>query len=124
MMIYLGGQLVAAAEARVDPWDRGLPLGDGLFETIAVRAGRVARLEAHLSRLRDGGDVIGLKVPLGDGALAEAFSEVIEANLEALEALDIVDVGDLLAVEPVASAHCYDGNPPAENPTIRLGQKV
>jgi branched-chain amino acid aminotransferase len=80
MMIYLGGQLVAAAEARVDPWDRGLTLGDGLFETIAVRAGRVARLEAHLSRLRDGGDVIGLKVPLGDSALAEAFSEVIEAN--------------------------------------------
>jgi hypothetical protein len=41
-------------------------------------------------------------------------SEVIEANLEALEALDIVDVGDLLVAEPVASAHCYDGNPPAE----------
>jgi len=80
MMIYLGGQLVAAAEARVDPWDRGLTLGDGLFETIAVRAGRVARREAHLSRLRDGADVIGLKVPFGDGALAEALAQVIEAN--------------------------------------------
>lgn len=80
MMIYLGGQLVAAAEARLDPWDRGLTLGDGLFETIAVRTGRVARLEAHLSRLRDGGDVIGLKIPFGDGALSEALMEVIEAN--------------------------------------------
>ncbi len=80
MMIYLGGQLVAAAEARLDPWDRGLTLGDGLFETLAVRTGRVARLEAHLSRLRDGGDVIGLKIPLGDGALSEALAEVIEAN--------------------------------------------
>lgn len=80
MMIYLGGQLVTAAEARVDPWDRGLTLGDGLFETIAVSAGRAARLDAHLSRLRDGADVIGLKIPLGDGALAGALAEVIEAN--------------------------------------------
>ncbi len=72
MMIHLCGQLVAAAEARLDPWDRGLTLGDGLFETLAVRAGRVARLEAHLSRLRDGGDVIGLKVPFGDGAPTSA----------------------------------------------------
>ena len=80
MMIHLSGQLVAAAEACLDPWDRGLTLGDGLFETLAVRAGRVDRLEAHLSRLRDGGDVIGLKVPFGDGALSEALMEVIEAN--------------------------------------------
>ncbi len=80
MMIHFNGELVAAEEARLDPWDRGLTLGDGLFETIAVRAGRVARLEAHLSRLRDGGDVIGLKVPFGDAALSEALSEVIEAN--------------------------------------------
>ncbi len=44
MMIHLGGRLVDAAEARVDPWDRGLTLGDGLFETIAVRAGRAAHV--------------------------------------------------------------------------------
>ncbi len=80
MMIHLGGQLVAASEAGIDPADRGLTLGDGLFETMAVRAGRVARLEAHLKRLRDGGDVIGLRIPFGDGALSEALMEVIEAN--------------------------------------------
>ncbi len=37
-------------------------------------------LGTHLSRLRDGGEVIGLKVPLGDRALSEALADVIEAN--------------------------------------------
>ncbi len=34
--------------------DRGLAYGDGLFETIKVRAGRAALLERHLARLADG----------------------------------------------------------------------
>lgn len=34
--------------------DRGLAYGDGLFETIKVRAGRAALLERHLARLEDG----------------------------------------------------------------------
>ncbi|MCH7864657.1 MAG: aminotransferase class IV family protein [Proteobacteria bacterium] len=68
------------AEARIDPTDRGLTLGDGLFETIAVRGATPARLDAHLARLREGARVIGLDVPLSDPALADALSEVVEAN--------------------------------------------
>ena len=34
--------------------DRGLAYGDGLFETIKVRAGRAALLERHLARLEEG----------------------------------------------------------------------
>ncbi|MCB2255445.1 aminodeoxychorismate lyase [Pseudomonas chlororaphis] len=34
--------------------DRGLAYGDGLFETIAVRAGRPLLLERHLARLAEG----------------------------------------------------------------------
>lgn len=41
-------------ETRIDVRDRGLQYGDGLFETIAVRDGRVRRLEAHLHRLERG----------------------------------------------------------------------
>lgn len=80
MKVFWGGQLVTASKARVDPADRGLTLGDGLVETIAVRDGRAARLHAHLIRLRDGADIIGLKVPLGDQELGAAFQDVIEAN--------------------------------------------
>lgn len=34
--------------------DRGLHYGDGLFETLAVQAGRIRRLDMHLERLRAG----------------------------------------------------------------------
>ena len=34
--------------------DRGLAYGDGLFETIAVKAGRPLLLERHLQRLAEG----------------------------------------------------------------------
>jgi len=78
--VFWGGQLVAASKARVDFVDRGLTLGDGLFETIAVRDGRAARLNAHLIRLRDGADIIGLNVPLGDQELSTALQDVIDAN--------------------------------------------
>lgn len=80
MKVYLNGDLMAAEEARIDPADRGLTLGDGLFETIAVRGGKPSRLDAHLARLRDGARVIGLDVPVSDQALADALSEVAEAN--------------------------------------------
>jgi branched-chain amino acid aminotransferase len=61
--IHLNGQLVEATEARVDPADRGLLLGDGLFETLRVYGGRPFRLDAHLARLEAGASVIGLPVP-------------------------------------------------------------
>lgn len=52
MRVWLNGALVAAAEARVDPADRGLLLGDGVFETLRVAEGRIAHLGRHLARLR------------------------------------------------------------------------
>jgi 4-amino-4-deoxychorismate lyase len=39
---------------RVDPSDRGLQYGDGLFETMRVRGGRIRLLGYHLERLLDG----------------------------------------------------------------------
>jgi 4-amino-4-deoxychorismate lyase len=43
-----------AVGRHVDCRDRGLQYGDGLFETMRVRAGRIRLLEYHLERLYDG----------------------------------------------------------------------
>jgi branched-chain amino acid aminotransferase len=80
VLIHLNGALVSAAEARVDPADRGLALGDGLFETIRVRDGRPLRLAAHCARLRAGADVLDLPVPVSDEALGRALEETLKAN--------------------------------------------
>ncbi|WP_271408293.1 aminodeoxychorismate lyase [Pseudomonas sp. Q1-7] len=44
--------------------DRGLAYGDGLFETIAVRAGRPPLLEYHMARLAEGCRRLGLPLDL------------------------------------------------------------
>jgi 4-amino-4-deoxychorismate lyase len=38
----------------IDPADRGLAYGDGLFETMAARDGRIRWLDLHLDRLEEG----------------------------------------------------------------------
>jgi len=40
--------------------DRGLQYGDGLFETMAAKDGRIALLDDHLERLGHGADRLGL----------------------------------------------------------------
>ncbi|MEO8445005.1 MAG: aminodeoxychorismate lyase [Gammaproteobacteria bacterium] len=47
----------------VDVTDRGLAYGDGLFETIAIRAGQPRFLELHLDRLLDGLSRLGIPPP-------------------------------------------------------------
>ncbi|QJE73306.1 2-keto-4-methylthiobutyrate aminotransferase [Aerophototrophica crusticola] len=79
-VLWLDGALVPAAEARIDPADRGLTLGDGLFETIRVEGGQGMRLDAHFARLGQGADLLGLPVPPGDDRLADAVAAVAGAN--------------------------------------------
>ncbi len=58
--------------------DRGLAYGDGLFETIAVRGGRIPLLARHLVRLADG--CRRLSIPL-DLAQMEAELQAFAAQL-------------------------------------------
>lgn len=62
-MILLDGVLHEGTVAPFDLTDRGLTLGDGLFETMAVFGGTVFRCAAHLDRLAAGLDALGFSVP-------------------------------------------------------------
>ena len=79
-VIHLNGRLLPAADARIDPADRGLTLGDGLFETIRARDGHALRLSRHLARLRAGATVLGLEVPTSDRDLDRCLTETLAAN--------------------------------------------
>ncbi len=80
MKVYLNGDVVAADQARIDPTDRGLTLGDGVFETIAVAGGVPKRLSAHLERLRYGLEFLGFAEAPIDRELTSAVELVIAAN--------------------------------------------
>jgi 4-amino-4-deoxychorismate lyase len=56
--------LINGREAgRIDPLDRGLHYGDGLFETLAIRAGAARFLDWHLERLAAGAHRLGIAPP-------------------------------------------------------------
>lgn len=79
-IVWLDGRLIPASQARIDPADRGLTLGDGVFETMRARAGRVARLAAHLARLRAGAALLRFAVPFDDAAIEAALAATLHAN--------------------------------------------
>ncbi|MBX3287235.1 MAG: aminotransferase class IV family protein [Actinobacteria bacterium] len=70
---------VPADEARVPALDRGLLLGEGVYETLKVVAGTPFALTRHLARLRRSAAVVGLEVPWDDGALRTACEAVVAA---------------------------------------------
>lgn len=78
--LWLNGAVQPAAMAQIDPADRGLTLGDGLFETILVRGGAACHAGLHLARLRRGAAVLGIDVPLTDAGFLAAFGDVLAAN--------------------------------------------
>jgi branched-chain amino acid aminotransferase len=80
MKLILNGELMEAAGARIAPDDRGFTLGDGVFETVALKKAAPKRLAAHLARLRDGAGVLGIPVPYTDTKIAELAAAVISAN--------------------------------------------
>jgi len=54
--------------------DRGLQYGDGLFETLAVKAGRIMLLDYHLERLHEGCRRLQLHAPSKNILRAELLS--------------------------------------------------
>ncbi|TWA91917.1 branched-chain amino acid aminotransferase [Azospirillum brasilense] len=79
-VVWLNGRLLPAAEARIDPADRGFTLGDGLFETIRVAGGTARHLDRHLTRLADSAALLGLPLPHDAAALADAADALIAAE--------------------------------------------
>ena len=77
---YVNGQLVPEGTGAVSALDRGLLLGDGLFETMRVVGGRVLQWERHWERLCNGARVIGLALPWTADELYAAVGQTLRAN--------------------------------------------
>ncbi len=64
----------------VSALDRGLLLGDGLFETMRTVGGRVLQWQRHWERLSAGASVIGLPLPWTATELSDAARQTLRAN--------------------------------------------
>lgn len=79
-VIYLDGELVATADAKVSVFDHAFLYGDGVFETFRVVDGRVFRMEPHLDRLERSAAAIALDLPLPRDGIRRAILATIAAN--------------------------------------------
>lgn len=80
MKIYLDGNLVDSAEAKISVFDHGLLYGDGIFEGIRLYGGNVFRLEEHLERLEYSAKAILLKMPWTRKEISDAVCATCRAN--------------------------------------------
>jgi len=77
MSVYLNGQFLPLAEAKVSVLDRGFVFGDGVYELVPVYSGKPFRLDAHLRRLQFSLDGIRLANPHSVGEWRERILQLI-----------------------------------------------
>ncbi|ASL40790.1 MULTISPECIES: aminotransferase class IV [Acetobacter] len=68
-IIWLNGKIYPVDQAAISPLDRGVTLGDGLFETLRIKNGTVPHFLWHYQRLCNGAQVLGLPVPEQENTL-------------------------------------------------------
>src|ERR1044072_9189601 len=66
MLVYLDGQVLPLAQARISPEDRAFLFADGVYEAVVARRGRLLFWDEHEVRLRAG--LAALRIDLPDPA--------------------------------------------------------
>src|SRR5205823_3506107 len=84
-IVWLNGDLVADTEASVSPFDHGLLVGDGVFESLRLYRGRPFAVRRHLDRLERSAHGIDFALP-ARAALEAAVAGVVAANPDLTEA--------------------------------------
>lgn len=77
--VWWNGSVVRPADARLDPRDRAVLYGIGLFETLRSYDGRPFELPAHLRRLHATAERLRLDVSMRRAAVGRAIQDLLEA---------------------------------------------
>lgn len=80
MLVYVNGELVPEAEARLSVFDRAFLYGDSLFETLRICHGRLFRWNQHLDRLQRSAAALGFQLPVAPADLRRAARQLLEAH--------------------------------------------
>jgi branched-subunit amino acid aminotransferase/4-amino-4-deoxychorismate lyase len=79
--VWVDGAVLPADGMHLSVFDRGFQLGDGIFETLRVRADRPTELPEHLARLRRSAAGLGIPLPGGlDAMIANGIRDLLAAE--------------------------------------------
>jgi len=76
-IVYLNGEFVPLADAKIPVLDRGFIYGDGVYEVVPVYGRRAFRMPQHLARLQYSLDGIRLANPRSNGDWDALIAELI-----------------------------------------------
>ena len=79
MKVWIDGELLDGAHARIPITDHGVLYGDGIFEGMRATQGRIFKLDAHLARLSHGARALHLALPGGLPALRAVAEQTLAA---------------------------------------------
>ena len=79
-IVYLNGEFMPLAEARVPVLDRGFIFGDGVYEVIPVYSRNPFRLPEHLARFRRSHEAIRIENPLSNEEWTGLVDELVAKN--------------------------------------------
>jgi branched-chain amino acid aminotransferase len=80
MLVYIDGEFLPQAEAKISVFDHGLLYGDGVFEGIRSYKGRVFKLDEHLHRLYNSAKAIMLQIPIPLKEMEAVVLETLRRN--------------------------------------------
>ncbi len=79
-VVYINGLFTPLCNAKVSIQDRGFCYGDGLFETLRARNGKIFRLEQHVDRLLKSLPQIFIDLPMTRIELMKVAEDILARN--------------------------------------------
>jgi D-alanine transaminase len=79
-IVYVNGDFLPEAEAKISVFDRGFLFADGVYEVTSVLGGRLVDFPAHLRRLRRSLAELDMPSPACDATLADLHREIVARN--------------------------------------------
>jgi len=78
--VYVNGDYVAEAEAKISIFDRGFLMADGIYEVSSVLGGKLVDYPAHVARLHRSLGELQMASPVGDDDLLAIHRKLIRLN--------------------------------------------
>ena len=78
--VYLNGDYLPEAEAKVSIFDRGFVMGDAVYEVTSVLNRQILEFDGHLARLTRSLEALGMKNPLDRAEWLNIHHKLVELN--------------------------------------------
>ena len=78
--VYVNGDYVPEADAKISIFDRGFLFADGVYEVTSVLGGKLVDYEGHNLRLARSLGELDMTLPVSEDELLEIHRELVRTN--------------------------------------------